>query len=78
MVSQRQGFDSALLSFAKRSRGGSLGICEVSSTTPGWRRDTWTGEVAESVANRSRFRGAGEPTCTGAGELFRHISRNFK
>lgn len=42
--------------------------------SPAWRRDTWTGEVAESVANPSRFPGAGEPTCAGAGELFHLIS----
>lgn len=35
---------------------------------------TWTGEVAESVANPSGFPGAGEPTCAGAGELFHRIS----
>lgn len=55
-VSKKQGSDSALLFLGKKkSCGGSPRVCEVSSATPGWRRDTCTGEVEESVANHSRF-----------------------
>lgn len=46
-----------------------LRVCEVSLPSPGWRRDTWTGEVAESVENAAGSEALENPRVQGLGNF---------